>query len=248
MGQVIDNLIAYRVLSMLVKPFVETDAFKLGIIDDKGTNLIKARDFTTQEQKDAYNYLQRLVFNMKKLINKLPGGESKLKNLVAAFFLIREAYQTRTIYIAEEKLNDLVAKLDEGIILAEAQLIVEDFMRCEDGEVATTAPANVTGANVSTDIPVIRKSKKRRFAAFTVNDDVFKRFANGKSKGRKWAEYLNLEDEGQKSIYDYARKNPNGVIVLHNGKDKKAIRFNRTGGGSWSKLKRPTRQINNVVT
>ena len=60
MSQAIDNLIAYRVLTMLVKPFSETDAFKLGIIDNKGKNLIKPSSFDTQEQRDAYTFLHQI--------------------------------------------------------------------------------------------------------------------------------------------------------------------------------------------
>lgn len=242
MSQVVDNLIAYRFLSLLVKPFPETDAYKLGIIDDKGNNIIKARDLQTAEQKAAYNYLFRLVFNIKKLINKLPGGESKLKNIVAALFLLREAYDKRALNINEDELVRLVEMLDNGVILAEEQLIVEEFMMLQED-----APTNATGAAVSTDQPVIRKRKPKRFARFVVNDEVFRRFANGKSKFRKWSEYLNLEDEGQQQIYKFAKRNPNGVIVLQNGKDTKAIRFNSKGGGSWSKIKRPVRHVNNEV-
>ena len=41
-----------------------------------------------------------------------------------------------------------------------------------------------------------------------------------------------------RSIYHYAKKNPKGIIVLRNGKQEKAIRFNRNGGGKWHKLTR----------
>ena len=81
MSRVLDNLIAYRVLSMLVKPFDQTDAFKFGIIDKNGKKL---RDPNTEEEKDSFDYLSRLTFNLKKLLNKLPGGDTKLKNIVAA--------------------------------------------------------------------------------------------------------------------------------------------------------------------
>ena len=234
MSQVIDNLIAYRVLSMLVKPFKDTDAYKLGIIDDKGNNLIKSRDFTKQEQKDAYNYLTRLVFNLKKLLNKLPGGESKTKNLIAALFLIKEAHNKRLSQIDESRLSFILDLMEDGICLAEEQLIVEDFLLVED------VPTNATGPAVSTDQPVIRK-KPRRFARFIVNDEVYNKFTKGKAKFRKWSHYLNMEDEGQKEIYKFAKRHHNGVIILHNGKDTKSIRFNRRGGGNWSKIKRPTK-------
>ena len=45
MGRVIDALIAYRILKLLVTPFNRTKAFKMGIIDDKGKVLIKAKQF-----------------------------------------------------------------------------------------------------------------------------------------------------------------------------------------------------------
>lgn len=241
MAAVVDNLIAYRVLSMLVKPFPETDAYKLGIIDETGKNLIKPGKFTKPAQREAYTYLHRLVFNLKKLLNQLPGGESYTKNMVAAFLLIREAYAQRHTSVSEEDLAKIVDLIEEGVVFVEEQLIVEDFLLCED------APVNATGPAVGTNEPVINKKKKRRFAKFVVNDEVFNKFTNGKAKYRKWSEYLNLEDDGQRLIYQFAKSNPDGVIVLQNGQEVKAIRFNRRGGGAWSKLKRPSKQINNEV-
>jgi len=231
MAQIVDNLIAYRVLSMLVKPFDQTDAFKLGIIDAEGNNVVKSKDFTTTAQKDAYTYLHRLVFNIKKLLNKLPGGESKLKNLVAAFFLVKEAYTNKQTTIDPKQLQEVIALIDRGVVLVEEQMYVEDFLLAED------APANATGSAVSTDAPVIRR-RPRQFAKFVVGDEVYNKFANGKAKYRKWASYLNLENEGERMIYDFARTNPRGVIILQNGSSIKSIRFNRRGGGNWHKIKR----------
>ena len=49
-----------------------------------------------------------------------------------------------------------------------------------------------------------------------------------------------MEDDAQSAIYNYARKNPRGVIILQNkAGDTRAIRFNRNGGGSWRNIKRP---------
>jgi hypothetical protein len=115
----------------------------------------------------------------------------------------------------------------------------------EDGTIGG-APTNATGAGVSTDQPFVRR-KKRKMQSFTVNDDLYKKFSNGKSKYRKWSQYLNLEDEGERVIYDWAKKNPKGIIVLKNGKEMKAIRYNRNGGGSWSKISRPMKQVNNDI-
>ena len=72
MGRVIDALIAYRVLKLLVTPFNRTNAFKLGIIDDKGKVLIKSKDLPNSGPKrEAYTLLIRFVFNLKKLLAKV---------------------------------------------------------------------------------------------------------------------------------------------------------------------------------
>ena len=74
MGRVIDALIAYRLLKLLVTPFKKTKAYQMGIIDDKGKVLIKAKQFQKsfpsnkqQEAKKSYTLLIRFVFNLKRL-------------------------------------------------------------------------------------------------------------------------------------------------------------------------------------
>ena len=45
MGRVIDAVIAYRVLKLLVTPFNKTQAYKMGIIDDKGNAKVEVTQF-----------------------------------------------------------------------------------------------------------------------------------------------------------------------------------------------------------
>jgi len=71
MSRVIDALIAYRLVKLLVTPFNKTDAYKLGIIDEKGKVLIKSKKITNQKQRKAYTLLIRFVFNLKKLLAKV---------------------------------------------------------------------------------------------------------------------------------------------------------------------------------
>ena len=44
MGRFVDSIITYRILHKLVTPFDQTDAYKLGIIDQYGNPLKKDRD------------------------------------------------------------------------------------------------------------------------------------------------------------------------------------------------------------
>lgn len=158
MSRIVDNLIAYRILKMLVTNFEDTEAFKLGIIDAKGKNIRKANTLQTSKERDAYTYLNRLVFNMKKIINKIPSGESRIKSLVAALWLVKEQYQSgsRSTALMQEKFDNIMKLLDNRVSLVEEEIIVKKFLD-EDGI------ANVTGAAVSTDQPKIGPKEIKKY-------------------------------------------------------------------------------------
>ena len=85
-----DLFYAFRFLKLLVTPFEKTEAFKLEIIDKDGKVLKKAAARTTPEEKAAYTVFHRLVFNIKRLLGKVPGGKSVVGRYGAALFLIKE--------------------------------------------------------------------------------------------------------------------------------------------------------------
>ena len=71
MSRVIDALVAYRVLKLLVTPFNKTEAFRLGIIDEKGKVLKKSKTIKTDKERNAYTLLIRFVFNLKRMLAKI---------------------------------------------------------------------------------------------------------------------------------------------------------------------------------
>ncbi len=85
-----DLFYAYRFIKLLVTPWEKTDAYKLGIVDEDGKNLKKSSQLSTSDEKSAYTVFHRLVFNIKRLMNKLPFGRSKLASWATALFLIKE--------------------------------------------------------------------------------------------------------------------------------------------------------------
>ena len=82
-----DLIYTFRFLKLLTTPFKKTVAYDLGIIDEKGNRLVKD---LSSEQKDAYTPFHRLVFNIKKLVDKAPGGN--IASYAAALYLIKEKY------------------------------------------------------------------------------------------------------------------------------------------------------------
>jgi len=88
-----DLVYTIRFLKLLVTPFEETGAYKAGIIDADGK---RNKDFTTNtlDNRKAlsthYTSFQRLVFNIKRIMAKAPGGQSVVARYGAALALIRE--------------------------------------------------------------------------------------------------------------------------------------------------------------
>ena len=90
-----DLVYTFRFLTLLVTPFDKTKAYEVGIIDKDGKrnrdysmNTIEARD----NYRDYYTPFHRLVFNIKRLMAKVPGGGSTLASYAAALYLIKEKY------------------------------------------------------------------------------------------------------------------------------------------------------------
>ncbi len=99
MGSAIDLFVAYRFIRILTTPFEKTDAFKLGIIDDKGNRIKKEKStkpavpLNTSELKNAYTILHKLVFNIKKIFLKVPGIKTKVGTYAAALFLLKDTFK-----------------------------------------------------------------------------------------------------------------------------------------------------------
>ncbi len=165
MARIVDNIVALRILKMLVTPFEETKAYKLGIIDAKGKNLRKANTLQTAEELDSYTHLHRLVFNVKKLINRLPGGENRIKSLIAALWLVKEYYETgnRSTSLMREKFDNTIKLLDNRVSLAEEEILVKRFLE-EEGMAVGGAPTNNTSGASVTEPKIGKKDIKKYHA------------------------------------------------------------------------------------
>ena len=99
MGRAIDLFVTYRFLKLLTTPFEKTDAFNLGIIDEKGNRIKKPKstqpavELATVEQKNSYTILHKLVFNIKKIFQKVPGLRTKVGTYAAALFLLKDTFK-----------------------------------------------------------------------------------------------------------------------------------------------------------
>ena len=102
MGRAIDLFVTYRFIKLLTTPFQKTEAFKLGIIDKDGNRIMKdsvsrgkipAVPLEKTQEKNAYTILHKLVFNIKKIFQKVPGLRTKVGTYAAALFLLKDTFK-----------------------------------------------------------------------------------------------------------------------------------------------------------
>lgn len=246
-----DTAYALRFLRLLTTKWEDTGAFKVGLIDKNGKRLKKPQ---TAEEKDNYTIFHRLAFNLKRLINKVPGGKSTLASYAAAFFLLRESKEFNDTEMDEVEFElfrdlDLKESIESALSVGETYTLSEDAPLNKTMELlAKKGTSVVVTEKVGEElgVPVYRayheatkqlifvtegmvasgvttgsvavKPKPlamvRRYKEFDVPTDVYRNFDYGRNKYERWKKFLNLEDDEQKKIYDYAKRNPGHIIVL----------------------------------
>lgn len=118
---VVDLFLVYQFIRKLTTPFEKWEAYKLGIIDEKGNILIKRKNFLQKKQRDAFGIFDLMILNLKKLLAKVPGGQTRLASYAAALFLIKEFNE-----FSEDSL--LTEDLDDDIIEPALKRFKEEYL------------------------------------------------------------------------------------------------------------------------
>lgn len=208
--RVSDNFYALRFLRMLTMPWEKTAAFKTGVIDKNGNRIAEP---ATDDQHDAYTMFHRLVFNIKRLTEKVPGSTArKLASYATALYLLKEQYN-----MTEESLLPVVEFLDldtipmceEIIHLNSADDAVGDFL----GMLITKESMEDLMDELGGDVNTVDSSHIKG-QIFKVPNPVFRKFAMGRNKYERWQKYLETDSVEQMKIKSYCQKNPKSVVLI----------------------------------
>lgn len=104
-----DTYYTFRFLKTLTTSWVDMEAYKRGIVDENG-KVLKKGNTLSAEDKTHYTLFHRLVFNVKRLLEKLPFGKSKLASYAAALFLLKE-----NTNLSEDQIAEVLKKIENDI-------------------------------------------------------------------------------------------------------------------------------------
>ena len=209
----------YQFLKKLVTPFNKTKAFELGIIDEKGKILKRRRDLEGDEEKSAYNLSDTLIWNIKKLMGKIPGGKSRIASYAAALYLIKE--QQDGYKITEEELELQFFDLFERMYNNDLVFDPSTLRKFENTLIEDTPTTNMGSGNLATrGIPLMKKPPKgvvmKKFGGidvFALDPSHFQKSRFGKKKYTRYSGYVG-EDEAGEYIRAFARKYPKKPIIV----------------------------------
>ena len=96
--RIVDTLIVFRILKLLVTPFNKQKAYTFGFIDKDGKRIthkmrdgVKVRNVPfTKMEKSSMTMLHRLVFNLKRIIEKVPFGKTQFASYAVALLMLKE--------------------------------------------------------------------------------------------------------------------------------------------------------------
>ena len=145
-------IVAYQFIRMLATAPEDTEAYRLGLIDDNAKRIKKP---TTALEKRAYGPLNRIVFNLQRLLSKVPGGKARIANYAAALWLLRECEahgEDNLGYYTDTELLDAIREVRDEMF--------------EDAPVNAVGGGAVAGVGVGPDgepgVPRGRRRRRRR--------------------------------------------------------------------------------------
>lgn len=94
-------ILAFKILKDIGTKWDKFQAYDLGIIDEKGKKL---KSPETKEEKNSYDSYWRIVFNLKRILQRLV-GKSNIVQSVATAFLLKEGVEIETIDIIIKELD-----------------------------------------------------------------------------------------------------------------------------------------------
>lgn len=124
MSRAVDLFIVYELIKKLSTPFDKWEAYNTGVIDKDG-NILKSPKERRNSLSDrkSFSKFDLLMLKIKRLLETIPGGKSKISNYGAALWLINEGNEENLTRKALIEYIELVENEELNILFEETMAV-----------------------------------------------------------------------------------------------------------------------------
>lgn len=153
----VDLFVVYQFIRRLATPFNKWEAYKTGVIDDRGNIKVKPRD-RDAKQNQSFKVFDVMILKLKRILEKIPFGRTKLASYAAALYLVKENWE-------EKDEQQILSESSEDFADYIRIYRLENYKKAIDEEMPTNSAGagNVAGMGIGgpNDVKVTRKARKK---------------------------------------------------------------------------------------
>ena len=147
----IDIFLLYQFIRRLSTPFEEWEAYELGIIDKDGNILRKSKTLRLKKEREAFGKFDVMILKIKKLLAKIPGGESRIASYAAALWLIKEHEELNGDMLTEDVIQENISNYTVKVNELKEEIAIAN----------SAGSGNIAGIGVGPDgEPGVKRKKK----------------------------------------------------------------------------------------
>ena len=141
----VDIFVVYQFIKRLATPFNKWNAYKSGVIDQRG-NIKIPKNKRDRAQNQSFQVFDVMILKLKRILEKIPFGKSRLASYASALYLVREDWEEKT---------------EKEIMLESDDKIIEYLRLLEDAPTMNAGDGNIAGMGVNgpDDVKVKKKRK-----------------------------------------------------------------------------------------
>lgn len=91
----VDLFVVYQFIKRLATPFNKWEAYNTGVIDERGNILVGPNERDIPQQA-SFKIFDVMILKLKRLLEKVPFGKTRLASYAAALYLVKEDWEHKS--------------------------------------------------------------------------------------------------------------------------------------------------------
>jgi hypothetical protein len=149
-------MLTYQFVKRLTTPFNEWPSYNTGVHDESG-NLLVLEGQRTEQQEQSFNKFDLICLRLKKIMESIPGGNTRLASYAAAMMIINEKWEDKSESEILSESNDMYVDYLRMFRLNKYARALEEMPTVSMGSGAIAGG----GINGPDDVKVSKKARKK---------------------------------------------------------------------------------------